>query len=106
MYCITYIDRVNISVAAPLLRKELELSATQLGFVFSVFAYPYAAMQIVSGWLADKFIRARDATFVDVNQDEPWDAVLPGADSALLARLVRECNDSDRRLWHTATETG
>ena len=55
MYCITYIDRVNISVAAPLLRKELELSATQLGFVFSVFAYPYAAMQIVGGWLADKY---------------------------------------------------
>lgn len=54
MYCITYIDRVNISVAAPLLRAELGLSATELGFVFSVFAYPYAAMQIVGGWLADK----------------------------------------------------
>jgi ACS family D-galactonate transporter-like MFS transporter len=55
MYFIAYVDRVNISVAAPLLRKEMGLTATELGLVFSAFAYPYAAMQIFGGWLSDKF---------------------------------------------------
>lgn len=55
MYFIAYIDRVNISVAGPILRKEMGLSATELGLIFSAFAYPYAAMQILGGWLADKY---------------------------------------------------
>jgi sugar phosphate permease len=55
MYFIAYVDRVNISVAAPALRKELDLTPTQLGLIFSAFAYPYAGMQIVGGWLSDRF---------------------------------------------------
>lgn len=55
MYFITYIDRVNISVAAPMIKQEMHLSATQLGVLFSAFAYPYAAMQIFGGWLSDKY---------------------------------------------------
>lgn len=55
MYFIAYIDRVNISIVAPFLKKEMGLTPTQLGLVFSAFAYPYAAMQILGGWLADKF---------------------------------------------------
>ncbi|ASL42059.1 putative sulfoacetate transporter SauU [Burkholderia sp. AD24] len=55
MYFISYIDRVNIAVAGPLIRHEMGLTTVQLGLVFSAFAYPYAAMQIVGGWLADKF---------------------------------------------------
>lgn len=55
MYFIAYIDRVNISIVGPLLRKEMGLSPIQLGLVFSAFAYPYAAMQIMGGWLADKY---------------------------------------------------
>jgi len=54
MYFIAYVDRVNVSVAAPLVRKELGLAPTQLGFVFSAFAYPYAAMQVFGGWLSDR----------------------------------------------------
>ena len=30
------------------------MTATELGLIFSAFAYPYAAMQIVGGWLADR----------------------------------------------------
>ncbi|MDR5758435.1 MFS transporter [Caballeronia sp. LZ035] len=55
MYFISYIDRVNIAVAGPLIRQEMGLSSVQLGLVFSAFAYPYAVMQVVGGWLADKF---------------------------------------------------
>ena len=55
MYFIAYIDRVNIAVAGQTIRRELGLSATELGLVFSAFAYPYAAMQIAGGWLSDRF---------------------------------------------------
>ncbi|NRO96650.1 MFS transporter [Paraburkholderia sp. NMBU_R16] len=55
MYFISYIDRVNIAVAGPLIRHEMGLTTVQLGLVFSAFAYPYAAMQIIGGCLSDKF---------------------------------------------------
>ncbi len=54
MYFIAYIDRVNISVAGPTMRKDLGLTPTELGLVFSAFAYPYAAMQIAGGWMSDR----------------------------------------------------
>jgi ACS family D-galactonate transporter-like MFS transporter len=55
MYFIAYVDRVNISVAAPVMRRELDLTPTEMGLVFSAFAYPYAAMQVTGGWLADRY---------------------------------------------------
>jgi len=55
MYFIFYIDRVNISTAAPLIQKDLGLSNTALGFAFSAFAYPYAVFQLIGGWLGDRF---------------------------------------------------
>ena len=55
MYLILYVDRVNISTAAPLIGADLKLSNTALGLAFSAFAYPYAFFQLVGGWLGDKF---------------------------------------------------
>jgi MFS family permease len=55
MYFITYIDRVNIGTAATEMQHELGLNNTQLGFVFSAFAYPYLAFQIFGGWIGDRF---------------------------------------------------
>jgi len=55
MYMIFYVDRVNISTAAPLIKADLGLSNTQLGLAFSAFAYPYAIFQLIGGWLGDKF---------------------------------------------------
>jgi MFS family permease len=52
---INYIDRANLSIAAPLLKNELGLSASQLGLLFSAFFATYAAFQLVSGWLVDRF---------------------------------------------------
>jgi sugar phosphate permease len=49
MYFITYVDRVNIGTAASEIQKELGLSNTQLGLVFSAFAYPYLLFQIIGG---------------------------------------------------------
>src|SRR5215475_12492445 len=54
MYLILYVDRVNISTAAPLIKADLKLSNTDLGLAFSAFAYPYAFFQLVGGWLGDR----------------------------------------------------
>ncbi len=54
MYFIEYIDRVNISVAAPLIKTELHLSNTQLGLALSAFGYCYAVFQIIFGYVGDK----------------------------------------------------
>lgn len=54
MYLILYVDRVNISTAAPLIQAELGLSNAQLGLAFSGFAYPYAFVQLAGGWLGDR----------------------------------------------------
>jgi MFS family permease len=55
MYFITYVDRVNISTAAPFIRHDLHLSNTQLGLALSAFAVPYAFFQAFGGFLADRF---------------------------------------------------
>lgn len=52
---INYVDRGNLSLAAPLVRTELSLSATQLGFLFSAFFYTYTALQFVIGGIVDRF---------------------------------------------------
>jgi MFS family permease len=55
MYLILYVDRVNISTAAPLIKAELDLSNTELGLAFSAFAYPYALFQLIGGYFGDRF---------------------------------------------------
>jgi ACS family D-galactonate transporter-like MFS transporter len=52
---INYVDRGNLSIAAPLLKDELRISVTQLGLLLSAFFWTYTAMQFVSGWLVDRF---------------------------------------------------
>lgn len=52
---INYIDRANLSVAAPLLQDELGLSHAQLGVLLSAFFWTYASMQLLAGWLVDRF---------------------------------------------------
>jgi len=52
---INYIDRSNLSIAAPLLKDELGISASQLGTLLSAFFWTYALMQTPAGWLVDRF---------------------------------------------------
>src|SRR5258708_14347737 len=52
---LNYIDRSNLSIAAPLLKGELGLSASQLGVLLSAFFWTYACLQIPAGWLVDRF---------------------------------------------------
>jgi len=55
IYLILFVNRVNISTVAPLMKADLKLTNTQLGLVFSAFAIPYAVFQLIGGWIGDKF---------------------------------------------------
>jgi len=51
---INYVDRGNLSIAAPMLKDELRISATQLGILLSAFFWTYACLQPIAGWLVDR----------------------------------------------------
>jgi ACS family D-galactonate transporter-like MFS transporter len=51
---INYVDRGNLSIAAPMLKDELGLSASQLGLLLSSFFWTYSVFLILSGWLVDR----------------------------------------------------
>src|ERR1700740_585743 len=55
MYLITYLDRVNISTAAPQISKEFGFDNVTMGFIFSAFVWAYALFQVPGGWLGDRF---------------------------------------------------
>ena len=59
---LTYLDRLAISAAAPSIMTEFGLSPSQMGFVFSAFTLAYAAFEIPSGWLGDRFGTRRTLT--------------------------------------------
>jgi MFS family permease len=50
---LAYIDRVCISMSAPLMSADLGLDKVQMGSVFSAFALAYALFEIPGGWLGD-----------------------------------------------------
>ncbi len=52
---INYIDRSNLSIAAPLIKDEIGITAAQLGTLLSAFFWTYSVMHLVSGWLVDRF---------------------------------------------------
>ncbi|MGI4768023.1 MAG: MFS transporter [Janthinobacterium lividum] len=52
---INYLDRSALSVAAPILSKDLDLTPANLGFVFSSFFVGYALFNFIGGWAADRF---------------------------------------------------
>jgi MFS transporter, ACS family, glucarate transporter len=51
---VSFLDRVNISVAASAIASEYQLGDIQLGWVFSAFLWGYAIFQTLGGWLADR----------------------------------------------------
>src|SRR5205085_4533680 len=54
MYLITYLDRVNISTAAPVISKEFGFDKITMGAIFSAFVWAYALFQVPGGWLGDR----------------------------------------------------
>jgi MFS transporter, ACS family, glucarate transporter len=86
MYFITYLDRVNVSTAADGFGKEFGLSKTQIGLVFSAFAYPYLVFQIIGGWVSDRFGAKR--TLIACGALWAVATILTGMAGGLLSMLV------------------
>ena len=52
---INYIDRGSLSTASSIIKSELHLDTTQLGFLPTAFFITYAPMQLVIGALVDRY---------------------------------------------------
>jgi sugar phosphate permease len=50
-----YIVRSNLSIAAPLIKDELWISASQLGILLSAFFRTYSCCQLLFGWLVGRY---------------------------------------------------
>jgi ACS family D-galactonate transporter-like MFS transporter len=73
---INYIDRINLSVAAPQLQKDFGLSPEELGLLFSAFFWSYSLLQVPGGMVLDRF---------GVKRVGRWGAFLWAVASALTA---------------------
>jgi MFS transporter, ACS family, D-galactonate transporter len=93
---INYIDRSNLSIAAPLLKDELKISASQLGILLSAFFWTYALTQIPAGWLVDRF----DVKWVFATGFFVWSAatavtgLLHGFAALLMVRVILGLGES------------
>src|SRR5437667_4077972 len=63
-YLITYMDRVNIASAVPVIQKELGFSLVTVGWIFGSFRWGYALFQIPGGWLGDRIGPRRALTLI------------------------------------------
>jgi MFS transporter, ACS family, glucarate transporter len=60
---VSYVDRVNLAIAAPSIAREFHLSNMQLGLVFSAFNIGYGLCQLPGGWTADRLGPRKVLTF-------------------------------------------
>ena len=84
---ISYLDRVNISIAGTYIAKEFHLSNVELGYVFSAFVLGYAVFQAPGGWLGDRF-GARRTLLVAVIWWSVFTALTAWAPTGFLAKWV------------------
>lgn len=63
---VTYIDRVNISVAAKEMMPAFAISPIGMGEVFSAFVLGYALFQLPGGWMGDRWGSRKVLTFAIV----------------------------------------
>ena len=92
---INYMDRSAVSVAAPLLMRDLGLNAAQLGIIFSSFFAGYAVFTFVGGYASDVFGPKRVFTLAMT----VWStfcgltAAATGFTSLLLVRVIFGCGE-------------
>jgi MFS family permease len=93
---INYLDRGNLSIAAPSLKNEFQLSATQLGVLLSSFFWTYSFFLPLSGWLVDRL----DVKWVIASGFFLWSSATAATGGVhafgtlLLARLVLGAGES------------
>jgi sugar phosphate permease len=100
---INYVDRGSLSIAAPLLKDELRISASQLGILLSAFSWTYTAMQFVSGWVVDSFDASRviGAGFLLWSLTTAATGFVRGFTMLLLMRLIVLRQNSAAAEFHT-----
>ena len=54
LYIINYFDRISVLVFLPYIQKDLNLTASEVGWLGSIFFFGYAVAQLSSGYLSDK----------------------------------------------------
>ena len=103
---LTYLDRLNIGIAAHFIQDEFSLSLKTMGWILSSFLFGYSLSQIPGGYLADRFGPRKVLIFaislgwlpVSGAGTSHWDLmehlVLPaitmgGALAAILTRMIR-----------------
>src|SRR6266496_3483293 len=52
---ISYVHRSALSVAAPFISRDLNLTKAEMGVLLSSFFWVYAFMQMPAGWIVDRF---------------------------------------------------
>lgn len=95
---INYIDRSNLSIAAPLLEKELSLSPAKVGSLLASFFWTYALLQLfgIAGWLADRFpvVHVFTAGFVIWSVATVATGLLSSFQSIFICRLILGAGES------------
>lgn len=65
-YMITYMDRVNLASAVPVIQRDLGFSMITIGWIFAAFRWGYAFFQIPGGWMGDRIGGRRALSLVVV----------------------------------------
>src|ERR1700680_332271 len=65
-YMITYMDRVNLASAVPVIQRDMGFSMITIGWIFASFRWGYALFQIPGGWLGDRIGGRRALSLVVV----------------------------------------
>jgi len=52
---LTYLDRLNLSIAGKYIQDEFSISTQTMGWIFSAFLLGYSIFQIPGGWAGDRF---------------------------------------------------
>lgn len=63
---ITYMDRVNLASAVPVIQRDLGFSMITIGWIFAAFRWGYAFFQIPGGWMGDRIGGRRALSLVVV----------------------------------------
>jgi MFS family permease len=93
---LSFFDRGNLSVAAPVLAPDLGITPEELGRLFSAFFFTYALFQVGVGWLCDRI----DVKWVYASGFLVWSAATLGTAATtgftglLLMRLLLGVGES------------
>ena len=98
---INYIDRVGLSVSAPQIVRDFNLSTIELGYLFSAFLWSYLGFVLPRGVYVDRAgTRVSTASGIAIWSIAPW---LTFAGLHSVRRRARD-NGKQQRLSHDTPE--